>query len=348
MTIRLGSDGVELLVDQIDGGVIRRLARPVGPNLLAERTWATPVPPARSTSYGDEQLDFMASYFGGWHETFPNFGSGGQVLGVPIPFHGDVARSHWTVISATSDSLEMECPSRLPVILRRRIRLEGSSVRIEETARSDADIDVPVLWGHHPVFSARAGMRIDLAGGRTHAEAAWQSSTTDLTEDSTGAWPHLPVSDCPCDLSEIPGGVIARLACVHRPPGAWAALRDPATGNGVALCWNETVFENLWLWLESGSAEFPWFGRAQFLGIEPHSAATPDGIASAVSAGTALVVPARGELSTWLTLSLFEAGPEPVTGVTREGQVKFGDSPGPSSPPAAGTLDGAAPQPTRR
>lgn len=321
--LQLRNPDVELDIDEAKGGVISRLARPGGANLLAARDWATPVPPSRSTSYGNDQLDFLAEYPGGWHEMFPNFGGGGSVLGVPIPYHGEVAVAQWTVRDATADSAEMECASRLPVVLNRRIRLAGHAVLVEETARSDAAIDVPVLWGHHPIFPAGPGTRIDLPGGGTYAKAAWQSSISDVTHDAVGTWPYLTVSGEERDLSRVPEDPVMRLVCVRNPPGAWAALRDPRTGSGAGLAWDAATFGNLWIWLETGSLDFPWYGRARFLGLEPHSAATPDGIAAAVRDGTTLTVPAGGELSAWLTVSLFDAGDTPVSGVSRDGTVAF-------------------------
>lgn len=321
MALTLRNDQVEIVIDEADGGVIRRLARPGKDNVLAERRWATPVAPASSTSYGDERLDFLAGYSGGWHETFPNYGGGGTVLGVPIPFHGDVARAQWSVIDATSDSVEMECASRLPVILSRRVQLDGSVVRLEETARADADIDVPILWGHHPIFAVQPGMRIDLPGGQIRARAAWQSDITDIPDDATGTWPNLLIRGESRDLASVPDHPVTRLACVHNPPGAWAALRDPSRGAGVALSWDAAVFGNLWIWLETGSTDFPWYGRARFLGLEPQSAATPDGLAVAVAEGTALAVPGRGALSAWLTVSLFDADDAPVTQVSQSGEI---------------------------
>lgn len=320
--LELHGKNVELIVDE-NGGQIRRLARPGGPNVLAVRTWATPIPPSRTVSYGDDRIDYMAGYDGGWLETFPNFGTGGTVLGVPVPFHGDVARSRWTVTRATGDSVEMQCDGRLPVVLSRRIRLAGSAVLVEEVARADADVDVPVLWGHHPVFPAYPGVRIDLPGGQVESRADWQSDAGDLVADATGTWPDLAVADDVVDLSRVPPGPIMRLACVRNPPGAWAAIRDPASRTGVALSWDADVFRNVWIWLESGGTEFPWYGRARFLGIEPQSAASPDGIAAAIADGTALTVPAGGELSTWLTVTLFDATDDPVVGATRSGDVSF-------------------------
>lgn len=65
----------------------------------------------------------------------------------------------------------------------------------------------------------------------------------------------------------------------------WAALRDPDQGHGIALAWDPKAFPHVWLWQQMGGSGFPWFGRAQIIGIEPHSAWPMLGLADLAAQG---------------------------------------------------------------
>ncbi|HEY3925469.1 MAG TPA: hypothetical protein VGL75_12985 [Acidothermaceae bacterium] len=320
--VLLRNDEIELSIDVDNGAAFTGLSRVGGSNVLACRTWETPAPPSSSRSYGDDTSDFLAAYPGGWHVLFPNAGDACDVLGVHLPFHGDTARARWRVVSVDRASVLLRCPTRLPVILERRVVLRDSAVVVEETARSDAPFDVPVIWGHHPIFSARPGMRIDLPGGSVDVPADRPATpVTDLHPGTSGDWPRGVGYDGFVDLSTVPDGPVERFANISAIPAPWAALRDPASGDGVALSWDAGTFGNLWIWLQVGGAEFPWFGRASYIGIEPQSAPNSRGLASAMADGHALSVPAGGSLSSWMTVALFTADERQVVDVSRHGEV---------------------------
>lgn len=310
---------IDVSIDVEHGAAITRLSRHGEPNVLAERTWETPAPPNPAQSYGDDASDFLASYAGGWHVLFPNAGDACEVAGVHLPFHGDTARARWQVVAATDDSVELRCPARLPVVLERTVTLLASAVQVEETALSDAPFDVPVIWGHHPVFAARPGMRIDLPGGAVNIPSDRPPSAVTDVRPGTTRWPQAAGRAGAVDLSIVPDGAAERFASISHAPAAWAALRDPAAGFGVALSWDREVFSSLWIWLQVGGTEFPWYGRASYLGIEPQSTPHSRGLAAAVDGGQALVVPAGGRLSAWVTVSLFAATDARVTDVSRSG-----------------------------
>jgi galactose mutarotase-like enzyme len=312
---------IDISIDVEHGAAITRLSQDGQPNVLAVRTWDTPAPPNPVQSYGDDTSDFLASYAGGWHVLFPNAGDACEVAGVHLPFHGDTARAPWQVVSADDDSVVLRCPTRLPVILERTVTLLESAVQVEETALSDAPIDVPVIWGHHPVFAARPGMRIDLPGGSVNIPSDRPPSAVTDVRPGTTRWPLAAGHAEAVDLSSVPEGAVERFASISHVPAPWAAVRDPASGSGIALSWDREVFSSLWIWLQIGGSEFPWFGRTSYLGIEPQSTPHSRGLAAAVDGGQALVVPAGGRLSAWVTMSLFAATDAQVTSVSRSGLV---------------------------
>ncbi|MDH3308549.1 MAG: hypothetical protein OEO77_13660, partial [Acidimicrobiia bacterium] len=73
------------------GGEITRIQHR-NDDLLASYDWTSPVGVARSVTYGDETLDWLSDYRGGWQLLAPNAGTACEIDGVPLPFHGEWSR----------------------------------------------------------------------------------------------------------------------------------------------------------------------------------------------------------------------------------------------------------------
>jgi galactose mutarotase-like enzyme len=314
--LALKAGDTTVTVDTAHGATITSFVVEPWGNLLAERTSELPLRASQSTSYGDEQLDWLSEYDGGWHVLFPNAGDACVVDGIPLPFHGEASRAQWQVheVSARSASLSTVC--RLPLRLHRRITVSAGRVLVEETATNLSSRDQHVLWGQHPVFPATPGTRIDLPGGKVTADTGYSPAAGDLTPGGSGAWPSLDE----VDLSVVPAGACERYACVTDLEGAWAAVRDPARGVGVVIGFDASVYPLLWLWLEAEGTDFPWLGNVRYLGVEPHSSWPGSGLASAIEQGRATVIPAGGSVTAWTSLTAFAATEQPVTGVDADGR----------------------------
>jgi hypothetical protein len=308
------------------GGKIAQIRHDDRP-LLAARTAAVPLRASTSATYGEEKLDWLSDYDGGWDVLFPNAGDGCVVDGVPLPFHGETSRAVWTVESQAVDEITMSTPCRLPVLLRRTVRVAEGRVFVEEEAVNLSSADVTVLWGHHPVFTATAGLRIDLPPCTVMPDADYAPDFGDVLPGATGPWPTVDGHDGPVDLSTVPAGPVERYFGLSSLAAPWAAWRDPAAGVGVGLAFDADVFAHLWLWLQCEGPEFPWLGNVRYLGLEPQSWWPGHGLASARAAGAGVVVPAGGRRSTWVTAAVFAADERAVTGVDRSGTVTVGGGP---------------------
>ena len=95
--LRLASPGLEVEVDPERGADILAIRRPGGPNTLATYDWQAPLRASRSSTYGDPTTDWLSEYRGAWQELFPNAGAACEVMGVPLPFHGEVSTARWEV-----------------------------------------------------------------------------------------------------------------------------------------------------------------------------------------------------------------------------------------------------------
>ena len=325
--LRLATSELEVEVDPDRGADILAIRRPGGANVLATADWSSPLPASRSTSYGDPVSDWLSEYRGGWQELFPNGGAPCTVMGVPLPFHGEVSTARWEVVDQTAEAVTLRTPTRLPLILERRMRLapDRPVLLVEESAWPDADLAVPFLWGHHPAFVAADGARIDLpAGTRVDVDSAFAPEHGDLEPGGSGTWPTVPARGGvgQVSLDRVGPGPTERLAFLSGfEDGAWAAIRGVAPGLGVAMAWDPDTFPSAWFWWEIGGAGHPWHGRSRSVAIEPNTDHPADGLAAALERGTAHQVQPGGVHQTWITVSLFEADERPVRNVGRDGRV---------------------------
>lgn len=325
--LRLANDAIEVELDPDRGADIRSIRTPGGANVLATADWASPLPASRSVSYGDPVSDWLSEYRGGWQELFPNAGAPCTVMGVPLPFHGEVSTARWEVIEQVADAVTLRTPTRLPLILERRMRLvPGRAVlSVEETARVDADLVVPFLWGHHPAFAATAGAFIDLpAEVRVDVDAAYVPVHGDLEPGGTGTWPAVPGRGGAgtVRLDRVGAGPTERLAFLSGfGDQTWAAIRGVVPGLGVAMAWDPATFPGAWFWWEIGGPGHPWHGRSRIVAIEPHTSNPSDGLAAAIDRGEAHELRPGEVHETWVTVSLFDADDRPVRSVARDGSV---------------------------
>ncbi len=323
--LRLANAMIEVEVDVDRGADILAIRPPGGPNILATYDWMAPLRASRSTSWGEPVNDWLSEYRGAWQELFPNAGAACEVMGVPLPFHGEVSTARWEATEVTADAATLTTPTRLPLILERRMRLASASATlfIEEVARLDADVAVPFLWGHHPAFRATEGSVVDLPGGiGVLVDRDYSAPHRDLEAGGSGAWPWTPGSTGgQVKLDLIGPGPVERLAYLSgfRAGDAWAAIRGVAPGLGVAMVWDGLTFPHAWYWCEIGGPGHPWHGRSRIIAVEPQTAVPSDGLAAAISRGDAHRLEPGQSHGTWLTVSLFDADERPVRGVSRDG-----------------------------
>lgn len=322
-----GTLRVEITPDR--GAEVRFLGRSDGGvNALATYDWRTPVPASATSTYGSTLLDWMSAYRGGWQELFPNAGLESEHDGVPLPFHGEVSANAWEVVELGQDWVVVRTAARLPLVLERRMMLaaETSALRIEEVAVNEGAREVPFVWAHHPAFVTHAGMVVDLPAGPATAGDGIETDEADIVPGATGTWPHLPARNSGViDLSVVPEGPVQRLAYLHDRPQAWAALRDVERGSGVALAWDQVTFPHLWVFQQIETPGFPWYGRERLLALEPASYWPAYGLAHAIERGQEHRLGPGERRDTWITLALFDADEEPVTGVARDGAVTRGE-----------------------
>lgn len=316
-------------VDVDHGAEITCLAAADGVNWLSEPSWRSPLPADQSQSYGNQALDWLSEYRGGWQELFPNAGAACEVMGVPLPFHGEVSRSRWQVEKTAQDRLRLTTAARLPLVLEREMWLdeERPILYLHERVHSEVVFPVPFIWVHHPAFGlplAAPGTRIDLPAARVIVDGGLDSPAVDLLPGSEHSWPIATGRDgTRIDLSVVPGPPVQRLCYMADLEEGWCALRNPEAQAGVALAWDLDVFPHLWFWQEIGGDGFPWYGRGDIVALEPASQWPSHGLAAAEAAGHAHLLQPGEIREARLTCILFSAGEAAVDHAGLDGIVAF-------------------------
>jgi hypothetical protein len=330
-TVELLNPHLRVVVAAGHGAEVVHLGPAGGPNFLFHSDALTPLPASASRTYGNPTLDWLSEYRGGWQELWPNAGGACEVLGVPLPFHGEASRAQWRwQWRKEGTHVTLATAARLPIVLEREMRLDDARpvLKIEERVRCEAGFEVPYVWGHHPAWGAplaEPGARIDLPGRRVVAEATMDGPVVDLAPGSEHSWPLATTRDGqPVDLSVVPGAPLQRLAYVSDLSAGWYAIRNPRNGYGLAAAWDLAVMPCVWLWQEiEGGQGMPWYGRWSLTAIEPNAQWPSYGLVDAMQRGMARAVQ-PGETHTFhMTLALFEAGEAPVTGVDLDGNIRF-------------------------
>ena len=244
----------------------------------------------------DPVAAFLDTYPGGWQEVLPNGGAPCVYRGASLSQHGEVSGVPWAYTMVEDAVIFTVETARFPLRVTKSVRLRGAGLEFAEELVNLAPVGVEVMWGQHITFGApflRPGHRIRLPSGVTvipHASPIHPAGRRVTPE--RGTWPVVAAAEGGLtDLSVVPepGGPSD---IVYLAGASWYEIVSPL-GQGLRVEWDADVLPYLWMWQELGaSTDYPWWGRAYVLGLEPFSSYPTDGLAEAVRNGTALCLKA--------------------------------------------------------
>ncbi|HEX2312823.1 MAG TPA: DUF4432 family protein [Thermomonospora sp.] len=270
----------------------------------------------------DDVAAFHDHYEGGWQEALPNGGAPSVYRGAALAQHGEVAGLPWDCTIVADDPAEVAVrlevrARRLPLRVTKTFRLVSGSAEllIEEELTNESPVPLEVMWGHHIVFGApflRPGHRIVLPEGVRVIphETAIHPDGRRVRAGGPYAWPRVPADGGgEVDLSVVPGHGEPSEIVYLTGTGAYDVV-DPATGLGLAVRWDDSVLPYLWMWQELGaSRDYPWWGRAYVLGLEPFAGYPTGGLAGAVANGSALALGPHETRALWLRARVISEEP---------------------------------------
>jgi Domain of unknown function (DUF4432) len=267
-------------------------------------------PPESPPREGSDGHAFLANYEGGWQELFPNTGDPCTYGGKPIPFHGEVATLPW---DCEAREAELHCTVRcrgMPLRLTRRMRLEGTTLTLEETVENEGTEPTQFVWGHHcvvgPPFLER-GCKLRVSGRTIETIPEMWEDTARLEPAQRSSWPHGRLrSGGEVNLSEVPGPEAGSHDDVYLTDlaGGWASVENPRLGVAFRLGWDPDVFRWIVSWQPYGGAHAMPLAGAYALGVEPW--VSRRNLEDAVSAGEALRLEGGGRLGTIVRATMQE------------------------------------------
>jgi hypothetical protein len=275
---------------------------------------------------------WIEAYPGGWQLLLPNGGDECTERGVTWGFHGEAALVPWTVLDLTGSTATLETSLfTAPLQVRRQLTLDGPVLRVHEVVTNGSEQEMEVMWSHHPAFGApllEAGSL--LSAGCQSVQADAQAAGTLMAAGTRHPWPMVTTSEGEVlDLGRLPGPGERRavLAYLLDFTSGYYAITNPRLGLGVGLRWPLEVFDKAWLWQEVHSTmDWPWYGRAYVVAVEPASSIPGHGIAGVRAAGDkGFRIAGHASREVVVEAVLFE-GTTAVAGIAPGGAVTFAGS----------------------
>lgn len=257
----------------------------------AELLWRNDRVPVRPVPFGAAYDD---AFLGGWDELFPN-DEAEELAGEPMPDHGELWSSPWTVTASGADGEQawVELELRPPVSatrLRKRLVLgRGADLRVDYEVTNQGRRDLPYLWKGHVAVAVEPGTRVSMAAGEVLVHAFGAPRVR--PGGGSFRWPVATESGSTYDFRELPDtadrGVSELLMATELSEGR-CGVEHPS-GAGLSLEWDRAALPSCWLF---GSYGGGWRGL-DVLVLEPctgYGMSVNDG----VGAGTHQILPAGG------------------------------------------------------
>lgn len=303
MLLDTGSDIFELIYKPLDIDLIWH--SPIG--------YRNPKHHVQSTS--DPQGAFTDYYGGGWNDIFPNYGFASSNRGAKWGLHGESSLLPRSCTpqqqqrqqeeeeerqtksgNAVSALLEVECV-RYPLRAEKTISLNSAKALlcISEDIINTGEQSIEFSWAQHIAFGepfVSDDLEVDIPAikAKTHDYDMVQER---VQRNKLFDWPYAPGLDGkPVDVAKIPPREkrvqedfpILQLSDPHYK------LYNPTLDLGVEVSWSREAFPYLWYWLNWGALDYPWFGRAHTLALEPTTSSVGGGLSSQIKEGVAAVL----------------------------------------------------------
>lgn len=262
--VSIWAHGLQVVVEP-EGGAISSIEAH-GVELLARTPWADE--PADGWSMSSSSAEWHRRYRGGWHLLTPAAGDPSPDALVEQPFHGEAAWRTWRVRAVGADGgddgggvgIRAEVLLRTaPLRLIRTVTIAPEQVVVQTRVVEVGGVDQRIVWVEHPAFRGEL----------------FDDAEVTLGEE------RLPIVS-------VPG---SRFDDLDAGAGT-VRVRSRSAGVDLRMSWDAALLPRLYLWQERrGSAEFPWWGAVDAVGVEPAS----DPYGAATLGSGSVLVPAGGE-----------------------------------------------------
>lgn len=253
--------------------------------------------------YRDDVDTFLEGYPGGWQTIFPNGGAPSQVGEISFGQHAEAALLEWQYVvnQDTEDEIAVDFmvkTKKTPFAIKKQFSLKRyeKKCKIVESIVNLSSQSWKTMWGAHISFGAPLldiNSTITLpTGGRVipHAEPI-SSAGRRLGSTQEFDWP-IGKSDAGADIDFSilpPVKTAGEMLYIKNLTESWYQINSPSKKLAAKVSWDKKIFPYLWFWQEFGAAsDYPWYGKHYNIGLEPFSSFPTNGLADAISNGSAL------------------------------------------------------------
>lgn len=305
--VTLAHDGLVVAVLPELGGKIEMLRRAGSDRnaLLA------PARPYRKANYGASFEDYDTS---GFDECFPTVAAckSPDEPKKLLPDHGELWSAEWTCEAEGENTLCMEAGGvNVPYRFRRRLTIEGETLRLDYELVSESDHQMRVLWSAHPLLAVSEGSRIFLPPEVHSLFVNWSAGERLGKFGDSCAWPRADdASGRRLDVIGSRGMGTADKLFTERLHQGFCAFHDRASDESIIFRFdpNQTPYLGLWIcqggWPTTAPAEEGHYTVA----LEPCSG-RPDSLAEAAQRDECVRLKARETKHWWLEISLRAGAP---------------------------------------
>ncbi len=256
------------------------------------------------------------SFRGGYFEVLPNAGYANNYSNVTWALHSETPYIPWEVqFDEQNNENSILCVARLrryPMILHRRITLEGNKILMKEQVQNVSKVPLKFSWLHHPTFGGDLldeSTELNLPEGKIISDNYLGLEETETVPGAIGTWPLIKSKKGkPADLSRYPArGTTNTNDLIYFPDmnETWFRLYNHDKKFGIECEWDKNVFPTVWIWrCLGGGSKDPWYGRQYATSVEITSSWPVTGISKQVENGTALSLGGNESISTFLNYKL--------------------------------------------
>ncbi len=284
--------------------------KPFDLNLLFRNPWG-PLSPRQVPVTSPHDEVFRDYTGGGWSDILPNAGAACKYQGMKFGLHDETPLLPWYYKILESKGKKVSAKfwtdlKKYPFRVEKTLTLyDYDKLTINETIVNKSKQRLPFSWLIHPTFSS------EFLGGTTTLDVAatriCHLADIDNPEHHSWEYPNYVENDGNAkDIRKLPFNetdilddtlVLTGLERGHYD------LTNESSGISFSLDWDKTIFPVVWYYRSINSQNYPYFGRSQFIAVEPSTSAH-SGLADQTSHGDARFLAAGEVLSTELTVSI--------------------------------------------
>ena len=232
--------------------------------------------------YGDN-LILTDYYSGGWFETFPICGTGGEYFGTQMPVYGEACYLSWDYIVLKDDEKEIIIKAfcktiRSPFYLEKTIKIKSGipELIIEDSIKNTSHQEIYFNIGYHPNLGKNfIDDNLILNIPSCEVEILASNDSSRFKKGEKGQWPFLNNKEGrKIDLRILPekdSGIHDGISLKNLSSN-FMEIKNINKNISFKVSFDKNIYKNAILWIvKGGDMNYPRFGRSNVVCLFPRS-----------------------------------------------------------------------------